>query len=410
MADAVAAAGELRLVGAMTHFATADEHDPSFLREQLGLFRPWVDALLVRHPGLLVHAANSAATLAEPAARFGMVRCGIAIYGMDPFHRDPADHGLEPALELVSYVAEVKRCAPGQSAGYGRRFVAEHETWLGTVPIGYGDGVRRGLTNNADVLVDGRRVPLVGTVSMDNITVDLGPEPVERGAEAVLIGARDGDRILAEDVAARLGTINYEVTCGISAAGAAGAPSMTAAPLEAAREALAGREAWLVGGAVRDQLLGRPTDDVDVALDGRPARGGADDRPRHRRRRVPALRRVRRLARGRAGPRLARRPRAAARRRHRGRPRRARLHDQRDGRAVGRRRAARPARRARGPRGAARADGLRGGAGRRSAAGAAGRAAGGGAGAGARACDRRGGGRARPGVWAASLRSGCSGS
>ena len=89
-----------------------------------------------------------------------MVRCGIAIYGMDPFHRDPADHGLEPALELVSYVAEVKRRAPGESAGYGRRFVAERETWIGTMPIGYGDGCRRGLTNNAEVLVDGRRVPL----------------------------------------------------------------------------------------------------------------------------------------------------------------------------------------------------------------------------------------------------------
>jgi alanine racemase len=145
-----------------------------------------------------------------------MVRCGIATYGMDPFHRDPADHGLEPALELVSYVAEVKRCEPGQSAGYGRRFVAERATWLGTIPIGYGDGVRRGLTNNADVLVDGRRFPLVGTVSMDNITVDLGPDPPDRGAEAVLIGARGGERILAEDLAARLGTINYEITCGIS--------------------------------------------------------------------------------------------------------------------------------------------------------------------------------------------------
>jgi alanine racemase len=85
------------------------------------------------------------------------------------------------------------------------------------VPIGYGDGVRRALCNNADLLVGGRRVPLVGTVSMDNVTVDLGDEPVARGTEAVLIGARGGERILAEDVAARLGTINYEVTCGISA-------------------------------------------------------------------------------------------------------------------------------------------------------------------------------------------------
>jgi alanine racemase len=208
----VEAAGD-RLAGLMTHFATADEDDSAFLDEQLGRFERWI----ARHPGVPVHAANSAATLREPSARFDMVRCGIAVYGMDPFHRDPADHGLEPALELVSYVAEVKRAARGESTGYGRRFVAERDTWIGTIPIGYGDGVRRGLTNNAEVLVEGRRVPLVGTVSMDNITVDLGAEPVERGAEAVLIGARGDERILAEDVASRLGTINYEVTCGISA-------------------------------------------------------------------------------------------------------------------------------------------------------------------------------------------------
>ncbi len=136
---------------------------------------------------------------------------------MDPFQRDPADHGLEPALELVSYVAAVKRTAPGESAGYGRRFIAERETWLATIPIGYGDGVRRGLTNRMDVLVGGRRVPAVGTVSMDNITADLGDAPVAAGTEVVLLGARGGERILAEDWAAALGTINYEVTCGISA-------------------------------------------------------------------------------------------------------------------------------------------------------------------------------------------------
>jgi alanine racemase len=212
-ASRVAAAAGDRLVGAMTHFATADEDNQSFVDEQLARFSDWIS----RHPGPLVHAANSAAALRRPDARFDMVRCGIAVYGMDPFHRDPADHGLEPALELVSYVAEVKGCAPGESAGYGRRFVAERETWLGTIPIGYGDGVRRALTNNAEVLVDGRRVPLVGTVSMDNITVDLGADPPPRGAEAVLIGARGSERILAEDLARAIGTINYEITCGISA-------------------------------------------------------------------------------------------------------------------------------------------------------------------------------------------------
>jgi alanine racemase len=197
----------------MTHFATADEDDQSFVDEQLAVFRDWIG----RHPGVLAHACNSAAALRRPDARLDMVRCGIAVYGMDPYHRDPADHDLEPALELTSYVAEVKRCEAGQSAGYGRRFVAERPTWLGTIPIGYGDGYRRALTNDADVLVDGRRVPLVGTVSMDNIMVDLGDDPPPPGSEAVLIGARGGERILAEELAARIGTINYEITCGLTA-------------------------------------------------------------------------------------------------------------------------------------------------------------------------------------------------
>jgi alanine racemase len=218
VARAAAGAPGLRLAGAMTHFATADD-DPGFVREQLAAFTPWAQRLRAEAGEVLVHAANSAATLSEPAARFDLVRCGIAIYGLDPFHEDPAVHGLEPALELHSYVAEVKRASPGQSAGYGRRFIAREPTWLGTVPIGYGDGIRRGLTNNADVLVAGRRVPLVGTVSMDNVTVDLGPgerPPVARGAPAVLIGAQEGAAIRTEEVAARLETINYEVVCGIS--------------------------------------------------------------------------------------------------------------------------------------------------------------------------------------------------
>jgi len=119
-------------------------------------------------------------------------------------------------LELVhdpAYVAAVKACAAGQSAGYGRRFVAERDTVLATVPIGYGDGWRRGLTDLGEAVVAGARYPLVGTISMDNITVDLGPATTVRpGCEVTLIG----DGITAEEVARRLGTINYEVTCGLS--------------------------------------------------------------------------------------------------------------------------------------------------------------------------------------------------
>jgi alanine racemase len=216
--EAVLASPSMRLAGLMTHFATSDD-DPEFALEQLGRFLPWAGAVKARHPEVLLHAANSAAALGIPGARLDMVRCGIAVYGMDPFQRDPAEHGLEPAMTLLSWVAEVKRCPAGSTAGYGRRFTAEADTWLATIPIGYADGVRRALTNNAEVLIGGRRFPLVGTVSMDNVTVDLGPgdaEPPVRGTEAVLIGAQGDDRILAEEVAARLQTINYEVTCGIS--------------------------------------------------------------------------------------------------------------------------------------------------------------------------------------------------
>ena len=139
------------------------------------------------------------------------------MYGLDPFQRDPAEQGLEPALELRSRVADVKRLEAGDSVGYGRTWRAPGPTAVAVLPIGYGDGVRRGLSNRADVLINGRRRPLVGNVSMDNITVDLGPETdVEPGAEAVLIGAQGDERILAEELAAALGTINYEVTCGIS--------------------------------------------------------------------------------------------------------------------------------------------------------------------------------------------------
>jgi alanine racemase len=203
------------LVGAMTHFATSDD-DQDFAREQLARFEPWVREVRALKPDVLAHAANSAAALTIPESRLDMVRCGIAIYGLDPFQRDPAEHGLEPALTLSSYVADVKQAAPGDSVGYGRRFVADEPTWIATLPIGYADGVRRGLTNNAEILVRGRRRALVGTVSMDNVTA-LVDEDVRALDEVVLIGEQDGERILAEEWARRLDTINYEVTCGISA-------------------------------------------------------------------------------------------------------------------------------------------------------------------------------------------------
>ena len=201
-------------VGLMTHFATADELDDDLFAAQLEEFRAFVDE--VGRDDLLVHAANSAAALRDPASHFDMVRCGVAIYGLDPFQADPAVHGLEPALSLHSWVASLRRIEPGQSVGYGRRWRAQEPTWVATVPVGYGDGWRRALTNNCDVLIRGSRHPLVGTVSMDNVTVALGADQsAEVGDEVVLIGAQGEERILAEEVARRMGTINYEVTTGL---------------------------------------------------------------------------------------------------------------------------------------------------------------------------------------------------
>jgi alanine racemase len=217
LARACAEDPNLELAGVWTHFATADELDSDYFDEQLSRFEEVAQAVKSEHPQVTVHAANSAAALRDRRSHFEMARCGVAIYGLDPFQRDPAEHGLRPALTLRSHVADVKRFPAGASAGYGRKWKAPVDTWVGVIPLGYGDGVRRALTNNADVLVGGKRYPLVGTVSMDNITVDLGPETeVKRENEAVLIGRQGEEEILAEEIARRLDTINYEVTCAIS--------------------------------------------------------------------------------------------------------------------------------------------------------------------------------------------------
>jgi alanine racemase len=192
------------VVGVMTHLATADT-DPEFARVQLERFRAATEP--VAH--LTRHAANSAAALRIPESRFDAVRCGIALYGLSPFQADPADDGLVPVLSWESEVTQCKLLRPGESAGYGRRFVAERDTWIGIVPVGYGDGFRRGLTGT-EVLVDGVRRTVVGTISMDAMAVEL-EEEVPRGARVTLVGGE----LLLEEHARRLGTINYELTCGI---------------------------------------------------------------------------------------------------------------------------------------------------------------------------------------------------
>lgn len=219
LAERIDAAPQLELAGAMTHLPCADE-DVAVTRAQVETFRAFAERLRALKPeGLVLHAANSAATLGVPESRLDMVRCGVAIYGLDPFGVDPAAHGLEPALELRTCVAALKSLAPGESVGYGSTFTAREPTWIATLPVGYGDGWRRAFSNNAEALIGGRRHPLVGRVSMEYVTVDVGPDPagIAEGDEAVLLGRQGDEWIAAEDLARRIDTINYEITTALTA-------------------------------------------------------------------------------------------------------------------------------------------------------------------------------------------------
>jgi alanine racemase len=192
------------VVGVMTHLATADT-DPAFARQQVRRFVEATESL----SHLVRHVANSAAALRLPEARFDAARCGIAIYGLSPFGSDPADDELLPVLEWRSEVAMSKLLRTGESTGYGRTFVAERDTWIGIVPVGYADGFRRDLTGTEVIVEDARR-RVVGAISMDALAIELERE-LPPGTPVTLVGGG----LLLEEHARVAGTINYELACGI---------------------------------------------------------------------------------------------------------------------------------------------------------------------------------------------------
>jgi len=194
-----------QVVGLMSHLATADD-DPAFAERQIERF----SEATAPYPGLTRHIANSAAALRLPSARFDAGRCGIALYGLSPFGVDPADDGLTPALVWRSELAQVKRLDADESSGYGRRFVAERPTWIGIVPVGYGDGFRRDLTGTS-VRVGDELCRVIGTISMDAFAVEL-PAEIPAATTVTLIG----DGVLADAHARVAGTISYELVCGIN--------------------------------------------------------------------------------------------------------------------------------------------------------------------------------------------------
>ena len=194
------------VVGVMSHLASA-ESDPAFTALQVDRFRE----ATARLGSLTRHIANSAATLRYAEARFDAVRCGIALYGISPFGADPGADGLEPALRWESYLALVKRLEPGESTGYGRRFVADRPTWIGIVPVGYADGFRRDMTGT-EVLVDGA----ASTASSGRSPWTRSPSPSTRelpvGAPVTLVG----DGILDRGACASRGHDRYEIATGLN--------------------------------------------------------------------------------------------------------------------------------------------------------------------------------------------------
>ena len=195
----------VEVVGLMSHLATADT-DAAYAEWQIDRFR----AATAPYSHLTRHIANSAGALRYPSARFDAARCGIALYGLSPFGTDPTEDGLEPVLTWTSELALVRRLRVGESTGYGRTFVAERDTWVGIVPIGYADGFRRELTGT-QLRVAGELCRVVGTVSMDAVAVELDRElPV--GAPVVIIG----HGMLAEEHARVARTIPHDLISRIS--------------------------------------------------------------------------------------------------------------------------------------------------------------------------------------------------
>ncbi|MFZ2479841.1 MAG: alanine racemase [Propioniciclava sp.] len=209
-------AAGLRLRGVFSHLPVSDtDGGRAFTGQQIALFASVTEAIAdARGPVELRHLANSGGVLMHPDAWFDMVRPGIVVYGSLPDPTSDPTLDLRPGLEWTTQVSFVKQVAAGESVSYGRTWTAQADTWIATLPVGYGDGFSRRLSNAGAVLIGGERRPIVGRVCMDQLMVDLGPTThVRPGDEAVLIGRQGDAEVSASEVAGHMGTIPYEVTC-----------------------------------------------------------------------------------------------------------------------------------------------------------------------------------------------------
>ena len=203
--------------GLYSHFATSDETDKSYAREQLNRFNGLIKRLKNKAAlPPMIHMANSGAVLDMPDSYFNGCRSGIMLYGHYPSTETSRSIPLKQVMTLKTFVAHTRRLPAGHNVSYGRRWKTDRETTIAVLPIGYADGIRRHLTGQLQVLIGGRRYPVVGTITMDQIMVDVGDDPVTVGDEVLIWGDTEHGRIQVLDVAEAMGSIPYELTCGVS--------------------------------------------------------------------------------------------------------------------------------------------------------------------------------------------------
>jgi len=208
----------IKVEGFYTHFACAEKEDKSYTQEQMHRFLTFIKALKEKgfEPGLL-HTANSAALIDLPSTHLDLVRPGIALYGLYPSFAQCEKIELKTVLSLKSEIIQLKVVPAGSGISYNHTFRTSHQSIIATLPIGYADGLNRRLSNKGEVLVKGKKVPIVGTICMDQCLIDVSSiNDVEVGDEAVLLGSQGREIITADEIADRLGTISYEVLTSIS--------------------------------------------------------------------------------------------------------------------------------------------------------------------------------------------------
>jgi alanine racemase len=208
----------LEIIGVYSHLSSADEDDLTYTKLQIARFAEVKKSIESVYPGkILYHLANSAAIMRLPEACFDMVRPGVMIYGNPPGPDFPLSWDLRQVMRFASQITSIKRMKAGEPVSYNRRYFTRQDTCIGLIPVGYADGFNRRFTNSGSVLICGKRYPVAGTVCMDQIMVDLGPDSeIQVGDEAVLYGRQGVEQISIIEVSRNLQTIPYEVTCSVT--------------------------------------------------------------------------------------------------------------------------------------------------------------------------------------------------